>query len=48
MATRYTAIDNKKYILCYNIETPILHYVILETGQPEIEIYDTENKYKIK
>jgi hypothetical protein len=53
MATDIT-VNSKKYIICYNIETPILHYVVLEplkylsTGQPEVEIYDTEDEVIIR
>jgi hypothetical protein len=50
MATRYTAIDNKKYVICYDLSKQILHYKILEegdsilTGQPVLEAFDIEGE----
>ena len=43
-------VNEKKYIICYDVNTPVLHYVVLEperllsTGQPEVEVFDTEDE----
>lgn len=42
--------EENKYVICYNLDIPILHYVPviagqhLSTGQPEIEVLNTEDE----
>jgi hypothetical protein len=49
MATDIT-VNEKKYVICYSLENKVLHYVELKpgnnlsTGQPEVELYDTEEE----
>lgn len=43
-------VNETKYIICYNLETMLLHYIVLQpeqhlsTGQPEIEMFSTEQE----
>lgn len=49
MSTDIT-VNEIKYVICYCLETMVLHYVVLEpeqhlsTGQPEVELFPTEQE----
>lgn len=42
--------DKVKFVICYNLETMLLHYLILQpgqhlsTGQPNLEQFDTADE----
>lgn len=49
MATDITS-TTIQYVLCFNLDIPLLHYIVMEpgqhlsTGQPEVEIFPTEEE----
>jgi hypothetical protein len=47
-------VTETKYVMCYNLDIPLLHYIVLQpgqhlsTGQPEVELFPNQDEAIIR